>query len=679
MSDNPTQSVYTNRLALESSPYLLQHAHNPVDWYPWGDKAFGKAREEDKLVIISIGYSSCHWCHVMERESFENEQVAKLMNENFICIKVDREERPDVDQLYMDAVQLMTQQGGWPLNAVSLPDGRPVYAGTYFPKERWTGLLRELSYGYKKQKDKYIEYAEKLTKGIQGLSLIEQPEEEFPFNEKALNGIYAGFAQQFDKKDGGMGRVPKFPMPGIYLFLLRYYQLSGQKEALTQVNLTLQKMAHGGIYDQIGGGFSRYSTDGIWKAPHFEKMLYDNAQLISLYSEAWQLSKSPLYKHVVYQTIAFAERELCSPETAFYCALDADSEGVEGKYYVWTAEEADQVLGEDAPLLKKHYGIGGAGRWEEDSNILLVSASVGELAAESGLDVDIVKGKIDKANALLFAEREKRIRPGLDDKILLSWNALMLKGLLDAYAAFGEPHFLELAEKNLRFLKATMVQGRQLFHSCKNGKAAIPGFLEDYAFYIQALIRYYELSLKEEHLLEAKDLCEEVLEKFSDPQGIMFYFTSEANNELVARKIDTMDNVIPTANSVMANNLFLLGLFFDEPAYKSRAEKMLSVVMPQLIEHGTFFYNWAILLSRLGGRFFEVAITGKEARHTALALEENYIPNKIVCGTEKDDSTLPLLRHKFSEGKTLVYVCENRLCHAPTGDISVAIKQMQEK
>ncbi|MGZ5242862.1 MAG: thioredoxin domain-containing protein [Bacteroidia bacterium] len=667
-----------NRLAQETSPYLLQHANNPVDWYPWGEEAFQKAKDENKLLIISIGYSACHWCHVMEHESFEDEQIAKLMNAFYVCVKVDREERPDVDALYMDAANIMIGRGGWPLNAFAMPDGRPVYAGTYFPKAQWSGLLREIAGGYRRGPDKYIAYAEKLIKGIEGLSTIVQPQEETKFNLDELKSAFWGFTQHFDRTNGGRGRAPKFPMPDNYLFLLRYAHATGDKDALNQVYLTLDKMAKGGIYDQIGGGFARYSTDAVWLVPHFEKMLYDNAQLVSLYAEAWQVSKNPLYKVIVYQTIAFVKRELTSPEGAFYSALDADSEGEEGKFYVWKAEEFERFVGnENADLLKEYFGIGEAGFWEHENNILIQAKPIAELAVKYSLSEDETNKIIKEASEKLLAAREKRIRPGLDNKILLSWNMLMLKGLLDAYKVFDEPEFLQMAEKAFGYLQQTLLKEAQLYRTVKNGAPAIPAFLEDYALYIQFVLQWYQHSFDEKHLLEAKKLTEFVIAEFSDEKSGMFYFTSKASKDLAARKIETTDNVIASPNSIMAHNLFVLGLYFGDETHINRSEKMLAAVMPQITEYAPFYSNWTTLLCYKATPFYEVAIVGKNALEQKHLLERTYMPNKILAGSSDGNSTLPLLQNRFIEGKTMIYVCQNRTCNLPVENAAQALEQMQ--
>jgi uncharacterized protein len=669
----------SNNLIHETSPYLLQHAHNPVNWEPWSEEAFNKAKLENKLLIISIGYSACHWCHVMERESFEDEQVAKLMNDNFICIKVDREERPDVDQLFMDAAQLMIGRGGWPLNAFALPDGRPVYAGTYFPKIAWMGLLRELSFGYKKQPEKYREYADKLIKGISGLSLISNNKKEIEYSPDDIEEAYLGIIQQVDRTYGGRGRAPKFPMPHNWLFLLRYSYNTGNKEALDLTLLTLDKMALGGIYDQLGGGFSRYATDQQWKIPHFEKMLYDNVQLISLYSEAYLITHNELYKKIVYETISFLKDELMSPEGAFYCALDADSEGVEGKYYVWQESEINSLENTNIALVKEYFGIGKEAYWEHGNNILVVAELVSSLADKYNLPEAAIVSMIDDAKEKLLQQRKSRIRPGLDNKILLSWNALAIKGLIDAYKVFDDAEFLSAASKILSFIRDEMTADGQLYHSYQNGRPKIKGFLEDYAFYIEALISWYQVSFEEDAITKAKELTDYVIKQFSDHESGFFWFTSSTNNELATRKIETSDNVTPSANSVMAHNLHSLGILLDDKSYRSRCDLMLKSMISNISEQAAYFSNWAILLSYKIYPYFEISFTGTDAKANLLAFEKSFIPGKVIAGTTNAESAIPALKDKMVADKSYIYICENFTCQKPVGTVAEALALCQHK
>ena len=658
---------HTNALINESSPYLLQHAHNPVNWMPWGDDAFAKAKKEDKLVLISIGYSSCHWCHVMEHESFENETVAKMMNDYFVCIKVDREERPDVDQIYMTAVQLMTGSGGWPLNCFTLPDGRPVYGGTYFPKEQWTNILQNLYSTYTQDKQKMLDYAENLTTGIKQTELIESPAPPSKFTIEKLDELAEIWKSKFDNKEGGMNRAPKFPIPNNYDYLMQYGHYKNDKTILNQVDLTLTKMAHGGIYDQVGGGFSRYSTDTKWKAPHFEKMMYDNAQMVSLYSKAYQRTQNPLYKNIVYETLEWVKREMTTKEGAFYSALDADSEGEEGKFYVWSKTELKEALTEaEYIVLKDYYEINPKGLWE-GHYILLRDAD--KVYAEE------IYEKMKPINAKLLEKRSKRIRPGLDDKSLTAWNAMMLKGYCDAYSIFNDATFLEAALKNAKWLlkKQTKKDG-SLFHTYKNGTSKIDGLLDDYAFTISAYLALYEVTFDEKWLTKAKQLTDYSITHFEDEKSGMFYFTSNSSGNLIARKMEINDNVIAASNSQMANVLFKLGTVLNNKSYITKSKQMLSNVYESMHTYPSGYSNWSILALNLTNTFYEIAITGNDWKDKLSELNTHYIPNKLMMGGLKSD--LELLDGKFLD-ETTIFVCQHGSCQMPTHKISEAVLQMK--
>ena len=667
---------YTNKLIDETSPYLLQHAHNPVNWYPWGDEALQKAEDEGKLILVSVGYSACHWCHVMERESFEDTAVAKIMNENFVCIKVDREERPDVDDVYMTAVQMITGSGGWPLNCFALPDGRPIYGGTYFPKDRWVQVLTGLSADYANDKEKWLEAADQLTSGLQQSDLLPINSAPAAFQKDTLKDMVARWKTIFDNREGGPNRAPKFPLPNNYQFLLQYGYLSGDQEVLDHVKLTLDKMAYGGIYDQIGGGFARYSTDAEWVAPHFEKMLYDNGQLLSLYSQAYQHYKSDDYKNVVYETVEFIKRELLDETGAFYSALDADSEGEEGKFYVWTKEELKALLGEDYPWVAEYYEVGKKGAWEHGNNILLHTKNLEELATSMNLSSEEAASKLKSVNEKLFAERAKRERPGLDDKTLTSWNALTIVGLADAYQAFQEKEFLKLALNNAQFiLDNQYTEEGKLLHSYKGGISKLDGFLEDYCFTIEAWIKLYQVTLNEIWLERAKDLADICISDFYNSQQGMFYFTSSNSAKLVARKMELNDNVIPASNSSLANSLHLLGLYFDNKAYTGMSETMLNNIQPHIGNYGSGYSNWAQLYLRQVYPFYEIAVSGKDASEVTQELASVYIPNKMIIGSKKE-SPLPLMEGKYVEGETFIYVCINKACQMPVTQVDEALKQI---
>jgi uncharacterized protein YyaL (SSP411 family) len=616
----------------------------------------------------------------MEHESFEDEATAGIMNELFINIKVDREERPDIDQVYMSAVQLMTGQGGWPLNCFILPDGRPFYGGTYFPKQKWQNILLHLGELWKEDKEKVLDYAAQLTEGIRRSDLIPENKERAGFSFGILHEMVKTWKQRMDNTEGGPNRAPKFPLPNNYQFLLRYAHLSGDKELGHHIGLTLQKMAFGGIYDQVGGGFSRYSTDSIWKVPHFEKMLYDNAQLISLYAEAFQSSGNTLYQEVVYDTIRFIQRELSSPEGAFFSALDADSEGEEGKYYVWTKQELQSLLGTDYPLAEDYFNVNSLGHWEQDNYILIrtkMPEAFLQKEAYLQLNKETLQEKIKSIKTILLAAREMRIKPGLDDKILSSWNALMLKGLVNAYKVFGEPDFLSLARKNAEFILSRQLRADgSLWHSFKNGRSTINGFLEDYAFTIEALISLYQCELNEKWLNAARQLMDYSIAHFSDAQTGLFFFTSDSDPALVTRKTETSDNVIPASCSSIAKSLFALGRYYGDAKYTNMSKKMLQVIAPLIPAYGAGYSNWCMLMLQFTSPFYEVAIVGKNVDEIRKALGKHYLPNVIFAGSQSA-STLPLLLNRYSEHKTLIYVCRNSTCQLPVETVEEALRLIQ--
>ena len=663
----------TNSLIHETSPYLLQHAHNPVNWLAWNDATLEKAKKENKLILISIGYSACHWCHVMEHESFEDETVAKIMNDYFICIKVDREERPDIDQVYMMAVQLITRQGGWPLNCFALPDGRPIYGGTYFPKQQWINILLNLVDLQKQEPEKIEEYAHQLTQGIKLAELVKVNTSKNELDEKLIHTCYNNWEQRFDNTDGGPDKAPKFPLPNNYQFLLHYYAFTKNEEVLSHINLTLTKMAYGGIYDQIGGGFARYSVDHYWKAPHFEKMLYDNAQLVSLYSEAFTLTKNPLYKQIVYETLTFIERELTSPEGVFYSALDADSEGVEGKYYVWTKEELQSILKDNFHLFTDYFNINERGLWEHNNYILLRHEDDKAIADKHKISIDELKHKIEKMKKQLLAVREKRIKPGLDTKILTSWNALMVKGCIDAYNAFNEQHFLDVAIKNIDpLLEMSFIEKNILSHTV--GKKQI-GFLEDYSFLIETLIALYQSTFNDSYIHKAYELMTYCIAHFQDKETRMFFFTSDLDKALITRKMEISDNVIPASNSSIAKSLFYLGHYFDKPDYISLSKNMLNNMLSELESYGSGYSNWAMLYLHFISPFSEIAIVGKDVDEKKKEFNNYFLPNVIFAGS-KDESRLPLLQNRLKKDETLIYVCSNNTCKEPVKTVEEALKQM---
>ena len=669
VTSDANKHPYTNKLVNESSPYLLQHAHNPVNWYPWGDEALAKAQKEDKLIIISVGYAACHWCHVMEHESFEDTTVSKSMNEHFVSIKVDREERPDVDDVYMTACQLASKGGcGWPLNAFALPDGRPVWAGTYFPKENWMEILEYFQNLYETDRGKLEEYAQQITEGIRTAEEINLRQGDFDFSKASLSGIADQFMRNIDYEWGGRNGAPKFPMPNNWDFLLSYHYRTGDKKALEAVTTTLNKMAMGGIYDQLGGGFARYSTDKEWMVPHFEKMLYDNAQLVSLYANAFKLTQNPLYKKVVDETLSFVSGELSDENGGFYSSLDADSEGEEGKFYIWQKTEIDSLLIDENTIevYCDYYNIKVKGNWEY-SNILYQTKSKEEIAKKHDLSVADLDQLIGQSNKKLLDARASRIRPGLDDKILTSWNALMLKGYVDAFKATGTISYKESALKNADFLLKNMLQsGGRLNRNYKDGQSVINAFLDDYALSIQAFIALYEITFDEKWLNTANQLAEYVLAHFSDVETGMFNYTSDLDPPLVARKMELSDNVIPGSNSSMARSLFYLGTYLYKSDYIQRAQQMMHNMITRIeaTEMPNFYSNWCLLHADLSESPYEVAILGEDFEAIRNQLMATYLPTVLFLGG-KSEGNLELLKDKLVEGETMIYVCQNKVCKLP--------------
>ena len=663
-----------NNLIKASSPYLLQHAYNPVQWHEWGEEALEKAKNEGKLLLVSIGYSACHWCHVMEHESFEDHEVAEVMNQHFVCIKVDREERPDIDQIYMLAVQLMNGNGGWPLNAICLPDQRPIYGGTYFRKNDWINILLNVAGLWKNEPAKAINYAERLTDGINQAEKIIPSNEALTFSLSQIEEIIEPWKRHFDIEYGGYNRSPKFPLPNNWTFLLRYSFLAVDEAVFMAVCGTLEKMSMGGIYDQIGGGFARYSVDDKWHVPHFEKMLYDNAQLIGLYAEAYQCLKFQPFIPVIVDSIDWVFREMSAENGLFYSALDADSEGVEGKFYVWDKLAFERVLGEeDAVLMAEYFNVTEEGNWEEEqTNILRRTVSDEEIIAKYNIDAETLYDKVALAKAKLLDERSNRVRPGLDDKCLTAWNAMMIKALADVSQILDYEIYHERAKIAAAFILDNLVTpDGGLYRNYKNGKASIPGFLDDYAFLIEALIALYEVDFDETWLAEAKALTNYVLMNFADETNDMFFYTSGNGETLIARKHEVMDNVIPASNSVMAQNLQKLGLYFDDERYREKASAMLKSVLPSIKTYGSAYSNWSTqLLNEVYG-INEIAITGLNIYEVKNELNNFYIPNKITLGGTK--SELPLLKNKQSE-ETKIYICQNKTCQLPVSTIAEAVQ-----
>lgn len=665
----------TNCLASESSPYLLLHANNPVDWYPWGEEAFKKAKAENKLVIISIGYSACHWCHVMEKESFSDIDVANIMNAHFVSIKVDREERPDIDKIYMDAAQMLSGRGGWPLNAIVLPDGKPVFAATYFPKRQWIELLGKIQGLNENNKEKLVHQANEITKGILlSNSFFINNSDNSDFEIETLHKFYRNLIKLIDFENGGLNAVPKFPMPVVFDYLLQYFNLTHENKALEAVTITLDKMASGGIYDQIGGGFARYSTDKYWRIPHFEKMLYDNAQLVSLYAEVYKITKHYLYSQVVEDTLEFINREMTSPDTGFYSAIDADSEGEEGKYYTWSFDEICEILQEDQDLFIEYYSLKKGGNWEYDKNVLYKTNP--DDTFFPGIDV---KDRIHKCNMkLLNFRHEKRIKPLTDTKMIASWNAMMLKSYIDGYSALGKEEYLHIALKNANFIiqKLLTAEGK-LFRNFKEDKRYTNAVLEDYANVIQAFISLYQVTFDENWLDYACIMMEYAMKHFYDPKSGMFYFTSDLDEKLITRQFEIPNQAVPSSNSIMANNLFFLGTLTDNSGYLVKAGKMLSDIQANLLSKGVYFANWAKLYILFVSNPYEIAIVGEDCMEINKKLHSQFLPNVILLGGKKTGK-LPLLQNKLINGETNIYVCKNKTCSLPTTDLNEALKLLKQ-
>jgi hypothetical protein len=659
-----TSPKYTNALIHASSPYLLQHAHNPVNWVEWSEETLQRAKNEDKMILVSIGYSACHWCHVMEHESFENEEVAELMNKNFICIKVDREERPDIDQIYMDAVQLLTGRGGWPLNCFALPDGRPLHGGTYFPIEQWKKTLQSIADFYQTRKEEAFQYAAELTSGINKLDHI-LPVENTEIKLETIDKAVENWSNNFDLIYGGYNWAPKFPMPNNWEFYLQYYKQSNNPLLLEAVTKTLDGMANGGIFDQIEGGFARYSTDLYWKAPHFEKMLYDNGQLVGLYSNAYKATKNNLYKDIVYKTHQFLQHELTHETGLFYSALDADSEGVEGKYYIWTRQELVNILGADEPLFSIYYSVDAYGNWEHGASILYKTRSHEELEQLTGKTIFEIEEIIKKCNALLLAERNKKTKPGLDDKVITSWNALMISGYCEAFKAFGEKEFYATAQKALDSILQHLWADKTLYRIYKNGKISIPGFAEDYACLTKALIDFYQISFDEKYLVKANELMELSIAYFYSEERKLFYFKSNTDAALIARKLDLTDDVIPSANSIFGHCLQALSFYFSNHNYEKMVDEMLLLVQQKFAKTTSSYTNWMQLsLNKIQG-VKQIVIAGPEAKNYFEQLSKSYLPNTLFA-LAAEQSIIPLVKDKLPiENKTTVYVCQDKTCGLP--------------
>ena len=671
-----SEPKYTNSLVNETSPYLLQHAHNPVHWYPWGEEALLKARREDKPILLSIGYSACHWCHVMAHESFEDEETARLMNEHFINIKVDREERPDLDTIYMTAVQLTTGSGGWPMTVFLTPDQMPFYCGTYFPPEEKYGMpsfrqvLLAVAKAYREKREVISQDGASIVTEIRRPFISEAVRAD-P-NEEILRRAASGLSANYDPQYGGFGRAPKFPPSMALSYLMRSWLREREKRYLEMVDQTLTNMACGGIYDQIGGGFHRYSVDAQWLVPHFEKMLYDNALLSRAYLEGYLLTKNDLYRRVCFETLDYVIREMRTPEGGFYSSQDADSEGKEGLFFLWTVGEIKSLLGEeDGDLFCSYFNVTPQGNFE-GRNILHVTKSVGEVARLNQTDTSSLLAIIERGRQLLFDAREKRVRPGRDEKILTAWNGLMLRSFAEASSSFVREDYRDVAVSNAEFLLGRMFQNGRLFRSHKDGRTGAGGYLEDYAFLVDGLISLYEATFDPRWVRQAEDLSDLMIRGFWDDQEDNgFYFTSGDHETLIHRPKEFLDNAAPAGNSVAAHALLRLAELTGDHRWRKYPEAILKSLSGIMAQHPSAFPNMLCALDFYVGRPREVAVIGRpEEEKTRKLLDRifgEYLPNKVVaCGL---DGGISLLEGKPQiDGDPTVYVCENFACSAPVTD-----------
>jgi len=677
-----------NRLVFERSPYLLQHAGNPVDWYPWGKAAFDKAKKENKPVFLSVGYSACHWCHVMERESFETEEVGKLLNEFFVCIKVDREERPDVDEIYMNATQLISRRGGWPNSVFLMPDGRPFYAGTYFPKKHLMMLVTNVAKVWKEKKEKISEDAQRLTDAIRRQSKVNAGEGKL--KPELVKDAVAHFQRTFDPVQGGFGRAPKFPPSMTLQVILREYSRTNDEKQLHMVEHTLKKMAYGGMYDQVGGGFHRYSVDARWLVPHFEKMLYDNAQLSSIYLDAYQATKKPLYRRIAVEVFEWVLREMKDKETGgFYSALDADSEGEEGLFYIWSVEEMKKILGNDTEFIIDHYGVTEGGNFE-GHNILNIRMPLEQAAKKHGMSLEDAEAKREACKKKLLAVRIKREWPFLDDKILTAWNALMIRSFAKGYQVLGDKRYLAAAERAMKFLMEKQRKGDRLLVTYRAGESKLNAYLDDYAYTIEALITLYEATFKLDYLDSAFSLNATLLKHFWDEKDAGFYFTSDDHEKLITRSKKPYEGAIPSGNSVAVWNLLRLSYFTDNKNYRAKAERTIHSFGQMMGYSPRGFTTMICAADFYLSTPKEIALVGKldsdDARGLLNAIHGLYLPNKVIAfldpchaGAKKLEDRFPLLAGKtLKQGKATAYVCQNYACKLPVTDVAALKKQLSD-
>jgi len=673
------QAPLQNRLAKATSPYLREHANNPVDWYEWSDEALDKAKKENKPILVSIGYSACHWCHVMEKESFMDTAVARIMNENFVCIKVDREERPDIDNVFIHACQLLNNgEAGWPLNAFALPNGKPFFAGTYYTKENWVKLLQHVSETYVKSYNKVALQANSIAFGIldNDSLLLKNENSSKNINKELYNKYFQNIYANLDLLNGGLKGRQKFPTPSLWAFLLQYYYRTKEQRALIGTAVTLTKMALGGMYDHVGGGFSRYSTDSSWAIPHFEKMLNDNAQLVSLYIHAYQVTRNELFKNVAIGTLEFLEREMKSSDGGFYSSLDADAEGREGDFYAWSANEIKNAAGKNSDAIFKYYHVSAAGNWQAGKNILHATESPAVFAAETGISAEKFDSILYDFSQKLLAKRNTRTKPNVDDKVLTSWNALMIDAYVDAYTAFGDDSYLKNAQAIASFIEKNMINAEgHVWRSFAQGKPSIDGFLDDYAFLAKAYVHLYEASFDKNYLLRADKLVMYAIPQFYDASSQLFnYSTKGAAKNLIQEK-EVLNNVVPASNAVMAEVLASIGIVLDKESYSQMGSNMVSKVAGPIVNLAADSPCWGDLVGRAAYNNYEVAIVGKDALKKNLEMQTNYLPACLFLGGTEEN--LPLLNHKLSGEVTRIYVCTGKICKRPVEDVKEALAQIR--
>ncbi|MBT8235438.1 MAG: thioredoxin domain-containing protein [Bacteroidia bacterium] len=673
--------MHTNELIHESSPYLLQHAHNPVNWVGWKEGQLSRAKTEEKLILISIGYAACHWCHVMEKECFEDEQVAEVMNAHFINIKVDREERPDVDQIYMDALQLMTGSGGWPLNVIALPDGRPFWGATYVPKDRWLHTISQLAQLYKDDPAKVIQYAEDLTQGLLSINQPAAQKSNLP-QKNSIEEAIENWIQRMDPEFGGYNRAPKFMMPVNLEFLMNYYWVSGKEEALDYLNTTLTRMAYGGLQDQLAGGFARYSVDMRWHVPHFEKMLYDNAQLLSVYSKGYALTKNSYYKQVVENTISFLQKDLKHPDGGYYASLDADSldtQGalVEGAYYAWSKEELEEILGDKFSFFAEYYNVNDYGFWEEGKYVLIRNSSDAEFAKKWKLNEEELREMVQNWKVALLSIRRERSAPRLDSKILTSWNALVIKGLAQAYRYLGQPKWLDMALDTAAYLEANhRSKGGRVYRTPVNIEGAIHGFADDYALLAEAYLALYEANFDLRWLERSKGIFEQLITQFYDSESGLFYYTSSDDAKLIRRTLEREDNVIPSSNSVLAQVAFKLNRYFPLSIYEEIYAKMRNHI-PELGRSIGAYANWMQLYLWELYPFHEVVVVGRDYKQKSELIQSSYLPQSILAASESEEG-LDLFKGRAHNENTRFYICEHGTCQLPLEDPLEALQKLSD-